>query len=390
MKFVLAPDSFKESMTALQVANSMEKGLRRVFPDCEIVKVPMADGGEGTVQSLVDATQGKIINVEVMGPLHHQVQAEFGLLGDGETAVIEMASASGITHTTEENRNPLFTTTYGTGELIKQALDLGVQKIIIGLGGSATNDGGQGMACALGIKFTDSQGNEVGLGGGNLHKIASIDLSDIDPRIAETDFIVACDVTNPLTGPNGASSVFGPQKGATPEMIQMLDRNLEMYAEKINTQLGISVATIPGAGAAGGLGAGLLAFTPAHLQQGIDIVIQFTGLAEKIIGADVVLTGEGGIDYQTKFGKTPYGVANITKKVSPHTPVIALAGAIGEGVESLYDENFTAIFGILRQAGPLGEALKEGEKNVAFTMENIARLLTVGINMPKSIDKHDT
>ncbi|WP_241645924.1 glycerate kinase [Rosenbergiella metrosideri] len=389
MKFVLAPDSFKESMTALQVANSMEKGLRRVFPDCEIVKVPMADGGEGTVQSLIDATAGKIISVEVMGPLHTSVQAEFGLLGDGETAVIEMASASGIIHTSHKNRNPLITTTYGTGELIKHALDLGVRKIIIGLGGSATNDGGQGMASALGVKFKNAKGEQVELGGGYLDNIADIDVSGLDPRVAGTEFIVACDVTNPLIGPNGASSVFGPQKGATPEKVKILDRNLGIYAEKIESCLGITTASVAGAGAAGGLGAGLLAFTPAKLQQGIDIVIQFTGLAEKIIGADVVFTGEGGIDYQTKFGKTPYGVANITQKVSPHTPVIALAGAIGEGVENLYGENFTAIFGILRQAGPLGEALKEGEKNVAFTTENIARLLTVGINMPKSIDKHN-
>ncbi|SEQ12104.1 glycerate kinase [Rosenbergiella nectarea] len=380
MKFVLAPDSFKESMTALHVANSMERGLRRVFPDCEIVKVPMADGGEGTVQSLVDATGGRIINVEVMGPLQTSVQAEFGLLGDGKTAVIEMASASGIAHTSLKNRNPLFTTTYGTGELIKHALDLGVLKIIIGLGGSATNDGGQGMACALGVKFTDPNGDMVGLGGGHLHTIADIDTRGIDPRIAKTEFIVACDVTNPLIGPDGASTVFGPQKGATPEMVEMLDRNLNIYAEKINACLGISVAAVPGAGAAGGLGAGLLAFTSAQLQRGIDIVINFTGLSEKIIGADAVFTGEGGIDYQTKFGKTPYGVAQVTKKVSPHIPVIALAGAIGEGIESLYDENFTAIFGIMRQACPLNQALKEGENNVAFTIENIARLFALGIN----------
>ncbi|WP_241601911.1 glycerate kinase [Rosenbergiella nectarea] len=380
MKFVLAPDSFKESMTALQVANSMERGLRRVFPDCEIVKVPMADGGEGTVQSLVDATGGRIINVEVMGPLQTSVQAEFGLLGDGKTAVIEMASASGIAHTSLKNRNPLFTTTYGTGELIKHALDLGVLKIIIGLGGSATNDGGQGMACALGVKFTDSNGDTVGLGGGHLHTIANIDTRGMDPRIAKTEFIIACDVTNPLIGPDGASTVFGPQKGATPEMVETLDRNLNIYAEKINDCLGISVATVPGAGAAGGLGAGLLAFTSAQLQRGIDIVINFTGLSEKIIGADAVFTGEGGIDFQTKFGKTPYGVAQVTKKVSPHIPVIALASAIGEGIKSLYDENFTAIFCIMRQACPLNQALKEGENNVAFTIENIARLFALGIN----------
>lgn len=385
MKFVLAPDSFKESMTALEVADSMERGLRRVFPDCEIVKVPMADGGEGTVRSLVDATEGKIITVEVMGPLHDPVNAEFGLLGDGETAVIEMASASGIMHTTKENRNPLFTTTYGTGELIKHALDLGVRKIIIGLGGSATNDGGQGMACALGVKFTDLNGNAVALGGGNLHKIANIDISELDPRVAKTDFIVACDVTNPLIGANGASAVFGPQKGATPEMIQTLDRNLEIYAEKITSHLGVSIASVPGSGAAGGLGAGLLAFASARLQSGIEIVINFTGLAEKIVGADVIFTGEGGIDLQTQFGKTPYGVAQTALKVSPNTPVIALAGAIGEGIESLYDENFTAIFGILRRACSLDQALKEGDSNIAFTTENIARLFALGTNITRHI-----
>ena len=385
MKFVLAPDSFKESMTALEVADSMERGLRRVFPDCEIVKVPMADGGEGTVRSLVDATEGKIVTVEVMGPLHDPVNAEFGLLGDGETAVIEMASASGIMHTTKENRNPLFTTTYGTGELIKHALDLGVRKIIIGLGGSATNDGGQGMACALGVKFTDLKGNAVALGGGNLHKIANIDISELDPRVAKTDFIVACDVTNPLIGANGASAVFGPQKGATPEMIQTLDRNLEIYAEKITSHLGVSIASVPGSGAAGGLGAGLLAFASARLQSGIEIVINFTGLAEKIIGADIVFTGEGGIDQQTQFGKTPYGVAQTALKVSPNTPVIALSGAIGEGIESLYDENFTAIFGILRRACSLDQALKEGDSNIAFTTENIARLFALGTNITRHI-----
>jgi len=385
MKFVLAPDSFKESMTALEVADSMERGLRRVFPDCEIVKVPMADGGEGTVRSLVDATEGKIITVEVMGPLHAPVNAEFGLLGDGETAVIEMASASGIMHTTKENRNPLFTTTYGTGELIKHALDLGVRKIIIGLGGSATNDGGQGMACALGVKFTDLNGNAVALGGGHLHKIANIDISELDPRVAKTDFIVACDVTNPLIGANGASAVFGPQKGATPEMIQTLDRNLEIYAEKITSHLGVSIASVPGSGAAGGLGAGLLAFASARLQSGIEIVINFTGLAEKIVGADVIFTGEGGIDQQTQFGKTPYGVAQTALKVSPNTPVIALAGAIGEGVESLYDKNFTAIFGILRRTCSLDQALKEGDSNIAFTTENIARLLALGTNITRHV-----
>lgn len=379
MKFVLAPDSFKESMTAMEVADSMEEGLKRVFPECEIVKVPMADGGEGTVQSLVDATDGTIIQVEVTGPQHNRVQAEFGLLGDGRTAVIEMASASGIAYTSPNNRNPLYATSFGTGELIKHALDRGVRKIIIGLGGSATNDGGQGMACALGIKFTDSDGYAVELGGGYLHKIAHIDTSAVDPRLAETEFLVACDVTNPLIGPEGASAVFGPQKGATPEMVEVLDTNLKVYAEKIYEILGIKIANIEGGGAAGGLGAGLMAFTSARLQAGVDIVVNYTDLAAKIIGADAVFTGEGGIDFQTKFGKTPYGVAQVTKKVSPHIPVIALAGCVGEGIDSLYDENFTAIFGILRKACKLEEALKEGKTGVTLTTENIARLLKVGV-----------
>ena len=379
MKFVLAPDSFKESMTAMQVADSMEKGLKRVFAECEIVKVPMADGGEGTVQSLVDATGGERIHVTVTGPQHTPVQAEFGLLGDGKTAVIEIASASGIGYTTPKNRNPLTATSYGTGELIKHALDRGVRKIIIGLGGSATNDGGQGMACALGVVFTDSAGKDVELGGGFLDKIAHINIQDIDPRIAETEFLIACDVTNPLIGPNGASTVFGPQKGASSDMVKTLDNNLHHYAQQIEHSLGIKIAEFEGGGAAGGLGAGFIAFTSALLQKGVDIVINYTDLINKIKGADAVFTGEGGIDFQTKFGKTPYGVAQAVKKVSPRIPVIAIAGCVGDDIESLYDENFTAIFGILRKVCTLEEALEQGQAGVASTTENIARLLKLGI-----------
>ena len=381
MKFVLAPDSFKESMSARQVADSMEQGLRRVFPECDIIKVPMADGGEGTVQSLVDATGGKIIQVRVTGPLHTAVDAEFGLLGDGETVVIEMASASGLAHIRPSDRNPLYTTTYGTGELIKHALDHGVRKIIIGLGGSATNDGGQGMACALGVKFTTHQGCAVKLGGGYLQDIANIDISGLDPRLACTEFLVACDVTNPLLGPEGASAVFGPQKGATPEMVSTLDHNLRIYAQKIDDILGVNIADIAGSGAAGGLGAGLLAFTRTQLRKGIDIVIDYTHLADKLKGAEVVFTGEGGIDFQTKFGKTPYGVAQQAKIIAPDAPVIALAGCVGEHIESLYDENFTAIFGILRRVCSLDEALEAGPTSVALTTENIARLLKASMTL---------
>ncbi|WP_241607354.1 glycerate kinase [Rosenbergiella australiborealis] len=375
MKFVLAPDSFKESMTAKEVADSMEKGLKRIFPNCDIVKVPMADGGEGTVQSLVDATAGKIIQVTVTGPHHHPVQAQLGILGDGKTAVIEMASASGICHILPKDRNPLFTTSFGTGELITHALDNGVSKIILGLGGSATNDGGQGMACALGVKFLDNNGQSVALGGGFLHKIAHIDMTNIDPRLTQTEFLVACDVTNPLIGPEGASAIFGPQKGATTEMVDILDKNLTLYAEKIKATLGRDIAKVAGGGAAGGLGAALVAFADARLQKGIDIVIEHTELAKKIIGADIVFTGEGRIDFQTKFGKTPYGVAQVTKDISPLIPVIALAGCVGDQIEDLYDENFTAIFSILRRVCSQEEALEQGQADITATMENIARLL---------------
>lgn len=375
MKFVLAPDSFKESMTALEVATSMEEGLRKVFPDSEIVKVPVADGGEGTVQSLVDATQGRVVPLSVVGPLNVKVNAEFGILGDGETAVIEMASASGIGYTNAKNRNPLLATSYGTGELIKKALDLGVKKIIIGLGGSATNDGGQGMAAALGVRFLDKAQQPIELGGGNLQQIESIDISAIDSRIRDVEFLVACDVTNPLTGPDGASAVFGPQKGATPAMVKELDQNLQHYAAKIKHYLNVDIDKVAGAGAAGGLGAGLIAFTNARLDKGVDIVIDYTHLKEKIAGADFVFTGEGGIDFQTKFGKTPYGVAQAVKAIDPTVPVIALAGYIGDDVSCLYDFNFAAIFGIMRKIDSLENTLAEGKANVVMATENIARLI---------------
>ena len=379
MKFVLAPDSFKGSMTAMQVANSMEKGLKTVFPSAEIVKVPVADGGEGTVQSLVDATDGKMITATVTGPLSVPVEGSFGILGDGITAVIEMAEASGIGYINEQTRNPLIATTRGTGELICKALDYGVRKIILGIGGSATNDGGMGMAVALGVKFLDKQGQPITEGGGELDKIETIDISGIDPRVAETQFIVACDVTNPLTGKDGASAVFGPQKGATPEMVAVLDKNLRFYAEKIHATLGIDIDPIPGSGAAGGLGGGLIAFTGATLHKGIDIVIDYTRLKEKLAGADYVFTGEGGIDFQTKFGKTPYGVAQAAKDAAPQAPVIALAGLVGNDIASLYDVNFTAVFGILRRVCPLEDALREGPESVASTTENIARLIKANL-----------
>ena len=372
-KYVVAPDSFKESMTAKEVCDAMEKGIKEADSAAEVIKVPMADGGEGTVDSLVDATQGQRVIVEVTGPLGNKISAYYGILGNGTTAVIEMAKASGLEIVEKKKRNPMITTTFGTGELIRHALDHNVKEIIIGLGGSSTNDGGSGMAQALGAKLLDQNNNQISFGGGNLDKLDKIDISDLDSRLQDVKIILASDVTNPLIGKDGASRVFGPQKGATPEMVEKLENNLQHYAKIVKRDLNKEVALVSGAGAAGGLGAGLIAFTTCEMRRGVDLAIEVTKLEEKIRDADYVFTGEGGTDFQTKFGKTPYGVAKLGKKY--HKPVISLAGYLGEGIDSLYSEGFTAIFGIIPGACDLSTALKNGPSNVARTTENIVRLL---------------
>jgi glycerate kinase len=375
MKFVLAPDSFKESMTSKKAALAMEVGIRKVFPHAECIIVPMADGGEGTVDSLVSFANGKMIQTEVTGPLGDKVMTEYGLLDDGKTAVIEMASASGLHLVKMEDRNPLKTTTFGTGELIKHALDMGVTRILMGIGGSATNDGGVGMLQALGVSFKDQFGQELAFGGGSLNILHTIDIEGLDERINQVKIDVACDVINPLTGLKGASHIFGPQKGANPAMVETLDQNLMHYAEKIKQQVGKVIDDTEGAGSAGGLGAGLMAFLNAELKKGIELVIEYTQLEERVIGADYVFTGEGSIDGQTLFGKTPYGVAITAKKHS--VPVIGFAGKIGDGVELLYDNGFTAIVGIIKGVTCIEEALVNGEENLAFAAENVCRLLNL-------------
>lgn len=376
MKFVIAPDSFKGGLTAKQAAEAMAKGIQRIFPKADYVLVPMADGGEGTVQSLVDATSGKFVSAKVHDPLNRITEARYGILGDGKTAVIEMAAASGIQFINQQTANPLVTTTYGTGELMLDAIDRGVQKIIIGIGGSATVDGGAGMAQALGVRLLKADGSPIGLGGGALAALDHIDVSKIDPRLKQVTIAIASDVTNPLTGPDGAAAVFGPQKGATPDMVKELDQNLHHYAQVIVQSTGKEVEKLAGAGAAGGLGAGLLAFTKAQMRHGVDLVIEATGLKEKVKGAQFVFTGEGGIDFQTKFGKTPYGVAKAAKSVSPKAPVIVLAGNIGKGVDSLYTPDaIDAIFATPAGAKPLSQALKDAPQDIAQTAENVARLI---------------
>lgn len=376
MKIVVAPDSFKGSVTALEAANAIEQGLYRVFPDAIIEKIPMADGGEGTVQSLVDATGGHIRTERVFGPLGNEVEAEFGILSDGKTAVIEMASASGLTLVPPDKRNPLLTTTFGTGQLIHAALELGCRRLIIGIGGSATNDGGAGMAEAVGVKFLKGVCTLIERGGGGLAELESIDMTDLHPAILETETIVACDVNNPLTGPDGASHVYGPQKGATPEMVDTLDANLAHYDAILTRTLGKSFNNVPGAGAAGGLGAGLMAFLNAELKLGIDIMIDAVNLRERMKGATLVITGEGQLDFQTAFGKTPVGVAKVAKTYD--IPVIAIAGSIGEGAKNVYAEGIDAMLGIAQTPMSLEDAVSDAVLLIADTAEQAARLLSIG------------
>ncbi|AGB40995.1 glycerate kinase [Halobacteroides halobius DSM 5150] len=373
MKVLIAPDAFKGSLTAIEVAKSLEKGLKKASTEFEIEKVPMADGGEGTVRSLVDATNGQIMTKEVVGPLGDKVEAYLGILGDQNTAVIEMAAASGLPLVPKEKRDPTKTTTYGTGELIKYALDKGCRNLIIGIGGSATNDCGVGMAQALGVKFLNAKGKEVGFGGEELENIEKIDLANRDPRIKETTIQVACDVDNPLYGKEGAAYVYGAQKGATPEMIEKLDQGLQKVAQVIKLDLGIEINDIPGAGAAGGLGAGLLAFLNANLKSGIDIVLDTIAFSKKVKDVDFVITGEGMIDSQTIYGKTPIGVAKVAKKYS--IPVIGIAGSLDSNSDEIYQAGIDALFSIIDRPMKLETAMKRAPILLAKTGENIGRLV---------------
>ncbi|MQL48262.1 glycerate kinase [Photorhabdus khanii] len=370
MKIVIAPDSFKESLGALQVAEAIEQGFREIYPQAEYIKLPMADGGEGTVESMVAATDGQVIHLPVTGPLNQPVDSFFGVLGDGKTAVIEMAAASGLHLVPMEKRNPLITTTYGTGELILAALDKGVSKIILGIGGSATNDGGAGMMQALGARLLDDCGEELRAGGGVLSQLAEIDLSGLDTRLSQTEIIVACDVANPLCGEFGASAVFGPQKGATPERVKELDAALRHYGEKIEFLTKMKIIDVPGTGAAGGMGASLLGWLKAKLQPGIDIVISTLELEKVVQGADLVITGEGRMDSQTIYGKTPIGVARIAKKYA--IPTIALVGGMSQDYNVVHEHGLDAVFSIMPGVCSLSDALACGRENLRVTARNVA------------------
>ncbi len=376
MKIVIAPQAFKGSISALRAAEMMAEGVRRVSPDARTELVPVADGGDGTLETLVEASGGEIRSSEVMGPLGETRTAVWGAMGDGRTAVIEMARTSGLALVAVEDRDPLVATTYGLGQAMRDALDSGFRQFILGIGGSATNDAGAGMAQALGARLLDSAGSDLPPGGAALADLDRVDLSGLDPRIAESDIAVACDVTNPLTGPVGASAVYGPQKGATPEMVERLDAALAHLAAVVRRDLGVEIDAIPGAGAAGGLGGGMIGFLGGHLEAGVDIVLQTVGLEGRLEGADLVITGEGSVDYQTVYNKAPIGVARLAK--ARGIPVVAIAGSLGERYGEVYDHGIDAVLAITSRPMTLEEASDRVEELVADAAEQAMRMMAAG------------
>lgn len=379
MLILVAPDSYKGSVSAVSAANAIDKGIKKVFPDAAVIKIPIADGGEGTVEALVSATGGQILYEQVRGPLGDIVTAHWGILGDEKTAVIEMASASGLPLVPLDKRDPRYTTTYGTGQLIKAALNKGLKRIIIGIGGSATNDGGTGMARALGVKFLDKQGKELEDTAEALLKLADIDISGLDKRIQFTEIKVACDVDNPLCGLRGASAVYGPQKGATPDMVQLLDKALKKYSQVAAQVTGKNVAEVPGAGAAGGLGAGLMFFTNAVLERGVNIILEATAFESKVSNAHLVITGEGRTDFQTVFGKAPIGVAKLAKKYN--VPVVCLSGGLGEGADKVLANGIDAIMSIVPGPMSIDKCISSAETLIEEAAFRLGMMLKVGNNI---------
>jgi glycerate kinase len=386
MKIVIAPDSFKESLSALQVASAIEAGMREIWPDATYVKVPVADGGEGTVQAMIDATGGKLVEHAVTGPLGEKVAAFYGLVEgatEGALAVIEMAAASGLESVPPARRNPMLTTSRGTGELIRMALDAGARRFVLGVGGSATNDGGAGMLQALGVRLLDLDGREIGPGGGELARLDRIDITSLDARVGESEFQIACDVANPLVGPQGASAIFGPQKGATPEMVAQLDANLRHYADIVKRDLGQSVADMPGAGAGGGIAAAMVVFLKGRLRPGVEIVTEAVGLDAHVADADLVVTGEGRIDGQTVQGKTPMGVARVAR--AHGKPVIGIGGSLALDAGAVHEHGIEAVFAAVGRPCSLEEALAAGADNLRLAARNVAAALDLGRQLAPSL-----
>ena len=379
MKIVIAPQAFKGSLSALNVANAVQKGVRRIFPDAQILTCPVADGGDGTLETLVESSGGKIMETNVADPTGKPIVAQWGAMGDGNTAVIEMARTSGLALLTLEERDPLNTTTYGLGEIIVSALNKGFRKFIVGIGGSATNDAGAGMAQALGIKLMDREGRNLVFGGAALQNLSVIDTSSIDQRVLESNFQIACDVNNPLTGPEGASAVYGPQKGATEENVRQLDSALGVFAEVTKRDLGKDISNLEGAGAAGGLGAGMIAFVEGHLRAGVDIVLDTVNLAEKLESADLVITGEGSIDFQTVYNKAPIGVARMAK--ARGIPTIGISGMLGKNYQIVHNHGIDAALSIANGPISLEESLQNAPSLISEAVEESLRLISVGMKL---------
>ncbi len=378
MKILIAPDSFKGSATSLRAAEAIGKGVRQIFPDAELVQIPVADGGEGTVEALTDSLKGRVVKKKIQGPLGDPVEAEYGIL-PGDIAVIEMASASGLTLIPEDKRNPFLTSTFGTGQLILDAMDKGCREIVLGIGGSATNDGGTGMAKALGFRFLDAQGKELPEGGGALVDIADINDSNMDKRILETKILVACDVTNPLIGPEGASFIYGAQKGASQAEIKHLDKALGRLAEIVNSKYCRANENIPGAGAAGGLGYGLMEFCGGKLKSGIEIILDLIKFDSYLDGVDLVISGEGRIDGQSVYGKVPVGIAGRAKK--KNIPVLVVVGDIGPKVDSVYDHGIDAVMSSVNKAMSLEEAMSRSYELLIDSSARAMRMIKIGMEM---------
>ncbi len=382
MKILIAPDSFKESLSALQAARAIASGLRRVLPEAELILLPMADGGEGTVEALLAAVGGRRIRSKVSGPLGDPLTAAWGLLPDG-TAVIEMAAASGLVHVPGGRRNPLKTTSFGTGQLMQLALARGARRLLIGLGGSATNDCGAGMAQALGVRFLDVRGRllKAPLGGGDLQRVARIDLSLRDQRLAGTEVLVACDVDNPLVGPRGASCVYGPQKGASPAQVLALDAKLRAFGKLAGRATGTVLLKLPGAGAAGGLGAGLLAFAGGRLVRGGEMVNQLVNLEDRLRGVDLVVTGEGRMDAQTRHGKTPASVAAVARQMG--VPVVGLAGSLSFDANVNFKSGFDALMASVTEPVSTPVALAHARRNLVAAAERLGHWLLLAHRLPR-------
>ena len=376
MKILIAPQAFKGSISAVDAATAMREGVLRVVPDAEVSAVAVADGGDGTLDTLVEGSGGEIHHIEVTGPLGERRMAEWGAMGDGATAVIEMARTSGLALVSDEKRDPLITTTFGLGEAIIHAIDAGYRRFIIGIGGSATNDAGAGMAQALGVRLLDSGGKDLEFGGAVLSRLDHIDMSGLNETVRRCEFLVACDVNNPLTGPTGASAIYGPQKGATPEMIERLDAALLHFAEVVKRDIGVEINDIPGSGAAGGLGGGMIAFTNGELRAGVDIVLDTVRLDDYLTGCNLVITGEGSMDHSTIYNKAPVGVAERTKRLG--IPVVGISGSLGAGFQDVHEHGIDALAAITPGPLTLDEASERAAELISNATEQALRFMKAG------------